>query len=278
MSIGTCLGVVACLTNAILLSQNIPAIVPGTMNTEGAKTRVKATAAGWTRLADGQAAAVVRFEIEPGWHMYWENPGDSGGPPSAKLQPVAGWSLAEPIYPRPSILKTGDEIGFVYEGAWEWILPISGPAGSSPPACTIDLTWMVCKEHCEVGRARVVFAAAEGDLPPLGAARMGRSLPEPGAKTTYVAKDETVVLSISSTATKAQFIPSVMPGVKIKAIPPIQSIPVQGRLEVTIPVEIRPQDSLGKALIFKGLILYGDSKGDRCETIRFSLNKEAATH
>ena len=239
------------------------------------KTAVKATAAGWVKLASGQTAAVVRFEIENGWHMYWQNPGDSGAPPLAQLQAVNGWTLLEPIFPRPSILKTPGDTEFMYDTSWEWLLPVQGPDGVAAPACSFDLSWMVCKERCIVGRARVEFAAATGEIPAAGLARLGRSLATLGATATFNSKDQTSTISGSTSSAAAptvQFIPAVMPGVSLQSAGPFPATVANEKFTLTIPIEIQPHNALGKPIVFKGLLQYGQSNSDRCEIINLPLN------
>lgn len=259
------------------------------------KTPVKATAAGWVKLASGQTAAVVRFEIENGWHMYWQNPGDSGAPPLAQLQALNGWTLLEPIFPRPSILKTPDDTEFVYDTSWEWLLPMQGPDGVATPACSFDLSWMVCKERCIVGRARVEFAAPTGELPAAGLARLGRSLATVGAVATFNIKDQTITISgnainatsaastpntnpnsPSNTAPAVQCIPAVMPGVSLQSAGPFPATVANEKFTLTIPLEIQPHNALGKPLVFKGLLLFGQSSGEYCENIHLPLNVQVS--
>ncbi len=248
-----------------------------------AKAPVKATAAGWVKLSSGQTAAVVRFEIEHGWHMYWTNPGDSGAPPLAKLQAASGWTLLEPIFPRPSILKSTSETNFIYDTTWEWLLPMAGPAGASAPACSVEISWMVCKENCQIGRARLEFAAATEPIPAAGDARLGRSLPTTGAAATFNSKDQVITISASAgnavnttsqttAATMARFIPDVMPGVSPKFSGPFQATLSDNKFTLAIPLEIQPENALGKPLVFQGLFLYGQSNVDRCEIIHLPMN------
>jgi DsbC/DsbD-like thiol-disulfide interchange protein len=260
---------------------------PAQLVTANSKTRVKATSAGWVKLAGGETAAVVRFEIENGWHMYWENPGDSGAPPLAQLSAMQGWTLLEPIFPRPSILKTAADTEFIYNNSWEWLLPIEGPAGASPPACSFDLSWMVCKENCEIGRARVEFAAAVGNIPPAGAVRLGRSIATMGATATFNSKDQAITISgdagktantnsKNSSANTAQFIPAIIPGVSLKFTGPFQAKLRDEKFTLNIPIEIQPQNALGKPIVFKGLFLYGQLDSDCCENIRLPLNMQVS--
>ena len=44
----------------------------------------------------------IKFDLDPGWHTYWKNPGDSGLPPDIK------WSTPKGINQRP--LMSNDEI------------------------------------------------------------------------------------------------------------------------------------------------------------------------
>ena len=257
---------------------------PAQVVAANSKTRVKATSAGWVKLAGGETAAVVRFEIENGWHMYWENPGESGAPPLAQLRAKDAWTLSEPIFPRPSILKTVDDTEFIYDTSWEWLLPIQGPAGVTAPACSLDLSWMTCKDHCEIGRAHLEFAAATGEIPAAGDVRLGRSFPTVGATATFNSKDQTITISGSTSSaasksmatTTAQFIPDVMPGASLKSAGPFQAAVSEGKISLNIPIEIQPHNALGKPIVFKGLLLFGQSNSDRCEMIRLPLNIKAS--
>src|SRR6476469_2387840 len=47
----------------------------------------------------------VHFILEPGWHIYWVNPGDSGQPPSLKWTVPAGFSAGEIQSPRPERMQ-----------------------------------------------------------------------------------------------------------------------------------------------------------------------------
>ena len=42
-----------------------------------------------------------KFIFTPGWHTYWINPGDSGGPPIFEFNSPAGWDINENVWPGP---------------------------------------------------------------------------------------------------------------------------------------------------------------------------------
>ena len=52
----------------------------------------------------------VHFILEPGWHIYWINPGDSGQPPSFKWQLPPGFTAGEIQWPRPERMQPNKEL------------------------------------------------------------------------------------------------------------------------------------------------------------------------
>ena len=58
------------------------------------------TAAGPARPG-ATVPVALSFAIAPGWHLYWENPGDSGLPPAIRWNLPPGWT-ADPLrFPVP---------------------------------------------------------------------------------------------------------------------------------------------------------------------------------
>jgi len=142
----------------------------------------------------------------------------------------------------------------------------------------------VCKERCIVGRARVEFAAAPGEIPAAGLARLGRSLATLGATATFNSKDQTITISGSTSSAAAQsaavptvqFIPAVMPGVSLQSAGPFPATVANEKFTLTIPIEIQPHNALGKPSVFTGLLLYGQSNSDRCEIINLPLDSQVS--
>src|SRR5436305_15214723 len=52
----------------------------------------------------------IHFILEPGWHIYWTNPGDSGQPPSFKWQLPPGFNAGEIQWPRPERMQSSAEL------------------------------------------------------------------------------------------------------------------------------------------------------------------------
>src|SRR5215470_7883918 len=66
----------------------------------------------------------VHFVLEPGWHIYWINPGDSGQPPVLKWQLPPGFSAGEIEWPRPERMQSTPQLAdYGYHG--EVLLPVN---------------------------------------------------------------------------------------------------------------------------------------------------------
>src|SRR6478609_5887049 len=52
----------------------------------------------------------IHFILEPGWHIYWINPGDSGQPPSFQWQLPSGFTAGEIQWPRPERMQSSAEL------------------------------------------------------------------------------------------------------------------------------------------------------------------------
>ncbi len=65
----------------------------------------------------GTAKVGVRFDIDPGWHIYWANPGDSGLATEVIHDLPDGFAVGDVLWPLPvEFAQPGDLAGFGYEG------------------------------------------------------------------------------------------------------------------------------------------------------------------
>src|SRR5215831_16004621 len=70
----------------------------------------------------------VHFILEPGWHIYWINPGDSGQPPVFKWQLPEGFSAGEIEWPRPERMQSNSQLAdYGYHDEALFIVPIHAP-------------------------------------------------------------------------------------------------------------------------------------------------------
>lgn len=101
--------------------------------------------------------AGLYFKLEPGWHVYWTNAGDSGEPPAIHWTLPNGVTAGAMQFPAPKRLPLGPLMDFGYEN--QVLFPISihvgstfKPSGSSVPLSG-KVTWLVCREVCIPGKA-----------------------------------------------------------------------------------------------------------------------------
>ncbi len=108
-------------------------------------------------LAPGQHfTAGLHFKLEPHWHVYWLNAGDSGEPPRVSWQLPSGVTAGPLQFPAPSRLPLGPLMDFGYEG--EVVFPVAmqvGPAVpvGKPAVLSAKVDWLVCREVCLPGKA-----------------------------------------------------------------------------------------------------------------------------
>lgn len=102
----------------------------------------------------------VQFKPEPGWHIYWTNPGDSGEPPKLTWELPTGFRAGPIQWPAPTRLGSGTVIDFGYDQ------PVLLPVEIHPPAALpsgsrlefqAKMTWLVCREVCVPGKGDAVI-------------------------------------------------------------------------------------------------------------------------
>src|SRR5580658_6688650 len=69
-----------------------------------------------TVLSAGEPADIgLYFKLEPGWHVYWKNAGDSGEPPHVQWTLPDGITAGPLQFPAPQRLPLGPLMDFGYE-------------------------------------------------------------------------------------------------------------------------------------------------------------------
>jgi thiol:disulfide interchange protein len=117
--------------------------------------------------------AGLYFKLEPGWHVYWKNAGDSGEPPHVKWTLPVGITASALEFPAPRRLPLGPLMDFGYEN--EVLFPLSLNVADSvkrgPAALQAKVDWLVCREVCIPGKAELAITrevAAPGTAPSTG--------------------------------------------------------------------------------------------------------------
>ncbi len=242
--------------------------------------------------AGGTALVAAVLSIEPGWHVYWRNPGDSGMAPSLR------WTLPEGLvarairWPRPMVFASEHETNYGYEREVGLIVEIEAAAEAKPGNFDgrLRADWMVCKELCLLGSGTAAFkvevlpagdpAAAgisvrAGDvvLPRDPAVRrwFGRlplsTTPTSAFESTILGDPGSgavrlIVAGPAGAFDRVAFIPDSTPGATCGEGRPVVGAVEAGRFRLEVPVEVRPQDAAGEGLRVAGLVVLGERPDD----------------
>ncbi len=101
--------------------------------------------------------AGLYFKLEPGWHVYWQNAGDSGEPPRLQWSLPKGITAGPMQFPAPSRLPLGPFMDFGYENEvlFPFSLDVASSAKPGPVALDAKVNWLVCREVCMPGKAEL---------------------------------------------------------------------------------------------------------------------------
>jgi DsbC/DsbD-like thiol-disulfide interchange protein len=115
------------------------------------------------------------FDLDSGWHVYWQNAGDSGTPPKVAWQLPTGYRAGAIRWPTPMRLGSGSVIDYGYEDQVLLMAPIERAASATAAAAipvAADVKYVVCREVCIPGKAHLTLSLpAAGGAPPAGASQ-----------------------------------------------------------------------------------------------------------
>jgi DsbC/DsbD-like thiol-disulfide interchange protein len=217
----------------------------------------------------------VHFVLEPGWHIYWTNPGDSGQPPVFKWRLPAGFSAGEIQWPRPERMQPVQQLAdYGYHG--EVLLPLTlhvPPAfnNQAPAEFGVEAKWLVCREVCipEHAQLQLVLPVVAQVTTNQSSARLfaatERLLPQPlprGWKASVTSAKEEFVLTIAAgkPIAKAVFFPLEPGQVDNPAPQKIQSS------STGVRIVLKKSDMLLKPItVLRGVLVISDGPAYRID-------------
>jgi DsbC/DsbD-like thiol-disulfide interchange protein len=213
--------------------------------------------------------AGLRLRMEPEWHTYWKNPGDSG------LATRLTWKLpdgfrAGPIeWPYPEIFKQGPVTSYGYTR--EVLLPVTiTPPTTLAAGTSVTLAaradWLECREVCLPGRRELsLVLPVRAESPPSGPwgaafASARKRLPRAAAGWVFEAREtpERLVLVVRPPRAQAEirqawFFPDRGQVIDHAATQVWARSPGSYRLEMTpAPNAARPRGALEGVLVTEG--------------------------
>lgn len=142
---------------------------------------------------DGIVDLALTIKINPGWHIYWSNPGESGYAPSIDWTAPSGADASALIHPTPDLLMLGGIASNVHTGQVTLLqnlrLPAVRPSGMIRLNGQLDL--LVCSESSCVPdpvNLSLILPAGDGAVDPKVAplfAQAKAALPRPTDRGSY---------------------------------------------------------------------------------------------
>jgi thiol:disulfide interchange protein DsbD len=135
-------------------------------------SQVPAAATRATLLLSAQAArpgdtvtAAIRLQMDSGWHTYWKNGGDSGGPTKVAWQLPPGVTAGEIQWPAPEKYEAEGLITYVYHDEAVLLVPLKLGAELRPGPLEIQakVSWLECEKLCLPGQQDVAASLTIGE-------------------------------------------------------------------------------------------------------------------
>ena len=240
------------------------------------------------RIAPGRTFHLaVIFDIAEHWHIYWQDAGDAGAPTEIAVRAPEGFTVGEPLYPRPKAFAEMVGTTFGYEGRAVLFVPITAPQRLEQGVATFEaeVFYFVCRDSCLIGQEKrsirletVGNPAEAGDAG--GGHGAGKSadavlleehrqrLPRPieklkGAEA-RLQDGRLVITGPAGGHTKVEFFPIALRGVKFGET---ERIVEDDRFRVTAQLDIQPHNISRKGPSgpsIRGVVGLGGKVDDPC--------------
>ena len=266
----------------------------------------------WARTATKGFACMLDVTMKPGWHTYWQNPGDSGNAPAVKWDLPPGWAASPIRFVRPDVKLLDGAPFYGYEERAQYIVEIdqlrmdtgasaatntpgTPPSSPTPPdqSATAPSGWkctwtlLVCKERCVQGTFD--FSGAFPPEAPLAkldvttATFNGRALPQHAeqAKVTTSWDGTTLIIKgPAQGAASARFIPASVVGMSLADPAAEQGVAKgsvkDGTFEIRAPLTLEATGPGGTYPTVEGLVLLGETASDPSIAIKTAAPKAPA--
>ncbi len=186
------------------------------------------------------------FDLDPHWHIYWINPGDSGEPPSVSWKLPPGFQAGGIEWPAPERLPNGPLTDYGYEGRVLLMSAIRAPQRISVQNVMLaaDVRWLVCSDICITAKTSVSLDLPVQHTTPRADAQVaslfratGARLPRPApVRWRIIAEDEgktfQIRLKAGARITHASFFP--LDFNEVENAKPQNSVPLATGVEVTV--------------------------------------------
>lgn len=239
----------------------------------------------------GVISLALHQKMEPEWHTYWRNPGESGEPTTLSWSLPQGFTSSDIKWPFPERIPYGELANYGYSHQVLLRTEISVPPGLSPGSNVtfkVDAAWLACKDICvpEQATLDLTLPVVESDPPTntdwQSAFATARAA-EPKKTTAFEAR-----FSVSAEGTTLYFIPVLNQSEKgigaqffpltkglIKASAQQHAVQAGEGFAITVPSgwRLRDQAQLAATQSIDGVLVVAAANGGGKEAYEVSLKK-----
>ena len=149
-------------------------------------------------------SVAISLDPDPGWHVYWKNPGDNGTTPDETWTLPEGFEAGELQFTAPSFVPFMDFMSYGYDTKALFISEIKTPSEfEGPVKIECSVRWLVCDDSvCVPENGKVTLSIPKGSGDNLSTwhadfeAARAKQPQKVDWKAEYVATEETVELEI----------------------------------------------------------------------------------
>lgn len=149
----------------------------------------------------------LRFTLDEGWHLYWQNPGAGGIATTAEWRHPSGFYVGRLRFPVPELQDVSGIRSHILEGDVVLLSTVtpSPVTRLSPARLVAEIRYGICKDVCIPGRARVTVELPWGTTPEANPAwPQVRALAEARAPRTSGAPAASAVLKDSAAVIRVE--------------------------------------------------------------------------
>jgi DsbC/DsbD-like thiol-disulfide interchange protein len=216
----------------------------------------------------------LHFSLEKDWHIYWQNPGDSGQPPVLQWQLPSGFSAGEIQWPLPEKLKRSTLADYGYQDDVVLLVPVQVAAGlknGDQAQIGLQARWLICSDVCIPDHAQLHLSLPLASGPAQGPTqspvlnnakkRLPRPLPASWKAWATAEKDDFVLSIVAGKPiSSAEFFPLTAEEVENAAPQPVQTNREGAK------ITLKKSDQILKPIrVLKGLLVLGGEESYRIE-------------
>lgn len=123
-----------------------------------------------TIIPGEQFTLAVRLTIKDEWHIYWENPGDTGLKTSFTWLLPPGFSVIDTLIPFPGKFAGEGMVSYGFDKEVSYLFTIKTPARkdfTNPVVIKVESDWLACKEVCIPGTSAAETTLYPAETPPI---------------------------------------------------------------------------------------------------------------